>query len=68
MAGPQAPAARAFMRDRGFFVIVLLAAFWLSLGPAPQSLGCSVEIAGPYQLLFDDVWVHGVRCNWPGLQ
>ena len=53
------PAARArareFMRDRGFFVIVLLAAFWLSLGPAPQSLGRPVEIAGPYQLLFDYV-------------
>ena len=46
---------RAFMRDRGFFVIVLLAAFWLSLGPAPQSLGRPVEIAGPYQLLFDYV-------------
>jgi hypothetical protein len=45
----------AFMRDRGFFVIVLLAAFWLSLGPAPQSLGRPVEIAAPYQLLFEFV-------------
>jgi hypothetical protein len=53
------PAARArlrtFLHDRGFFLVVLLAAAWLSLGPVPQSLGRPVEIAAPYRLLFDYV-------------
>ena len=53
------PAARArtriFLRERGYFVFVLLGAFWLSLGPIPQSLGRPVEIAAPYRLLFDYV-------------
>jgi len=50
------PAARAraaaFMRDRGFFVAALLAAAWLSLGPAPQALGRPIELAAPYAALF----------------
>ncbi|MGH9257005.1 MAG: hypothetical protein ACRD3C_20795 [Vicinamibacterales bacterium] len=46
---------RAFLRDRGFFVVTLLAAVWLSLGPMPQSLGRPIEIAAPYRLLFDYV-------------
>lgn len=46
---------RAFMRHRGLFAIALLAAVWLSLGPAPQSLGRPVEIAAPYRLLFENV-------------
>jgi len=53
------PTARArtaaFMRDRGFFVVALLAAAWLSLGPSPQSLGRPVEIAAPYRVLFESV-------------
>ncbi|OFW40254.1 MAG: hypothetical protein A3F70_17015 [Acidobacteria bacterium RIFCSPLOWO2_12_FULL_67_14] len=53
------PAARAraarFARDRGFFVVMLAGAVWLSLGPAPQSLGRPVEIAAPYRLLFEAV-------------
>jgi hypothetical protein len=53
------PATRArlgaFMRDRGFFVLGLLAAAWLSLGPLPQSLGRPLDIAAPYRLLFDYV-------------
>ncbi|MBI2186993.1 MAG: hypothetical protein HYU37_07685 [Acidobacteria bacterium] len=52
------PAARArigAVRDRGFFVVSLLAALWLSLGPLPQSLGRPVEIAAPYRLLFEHV-------------
>ena len=53
------PAARqrtsALMRDRGFFLSALIAAFWLSLGPVPQSMGRPLEIAAPYALLFDYV-------------
>ena len=53
------PAARrrtgAFMHDRGFFLAGLIAAFWLSLGPVPQSMGRPLEIAAPYALLFDYV-------------
>jgi hypothetical protein len=45
--------ARAFMRERGFFLAALLAAMWLSLGPAPQVLGRPVEIAAPYGFLYD---------------
>lgn len=47
--------AARFARDRGFFVIVLAAAAWLSLGPIPQSLGRPVEIAAPYRLLIEAV-------------
>jgi hypothetical protein len=53
------PGARArvtaFMREQGFFVLALAAALWLSLGPAPQSLGRPLEIAAPYRFLFDHV-------------
>jgi len=53
------PAARArlgvFMRDRGFLLIGLGAAAWLSLGPSPQSLGRPIEIAAPYRLLYEYV-------------
>ena len=44
-----------FMRDRGFFLVALIVAFWLSLGPAPQSMGRPLEIAAPYAILFDYV-------------
>jgi hypothetical protein len=47
--------AGAFMRDRGFFVLALVAAAWLSLGVAPRSLGRPLEILAPYALLFDYV-------------
>jgi hypothetical protein len=53
------PAARArtrvFLRERGYFVVMLLAAMWLSLGPIPQSLGRPVEIVAPYRLLLEYV-------------
>lgn len=53
------PAARgrtsAFMRDRGFFLAALIAAFWLSLGPVPQSMGRPLEIAAPYAFLLEYV-------------
>jgi hypothetical protein len=47
--------SRVFLRDRGYFVAVLLAAIWLSLGPIPQSLGRPVEIVAPYWLLLEHV-------------
>jgi hypothetical protein len=55
-ASPYARAsAAAFLRSRGYFVIALVATAWLSLGPAPQSLGRPLEIAAPYSLLFEHV-------------
>ena len=44
-----------FMRDRGFWVLGLAAACWLSLGPAPQAFGRPVEIVSPYRFLYDHV-------------
>ncbi len=53
------PAARTrglrFALEQGFFVAMLAAAAWLSLGPAPQSLGRPLEIVAPYGLLFESV-------------
>lgn len=53
------PAERAhvgrFMREQGFFVVALATAFWLSLGPAPQTLGRPLELAAPYAMLFEYV-------------
>jgi hypothetical protein len=52
----------AFLSRRGFFVVGLIAAAWLSLGPFPESLGRPVEIAAPYRLLFQYVpGFEGVR-------
>jgi hypothetical protein len=45
----------AFMRTRGFFVIALVAAMWLSLGLAPQTLGRPLNLTGIYQLLYSYV-------------
>jgi hypothetical protein len=42
---------QAFLRTRGFFVLALLAAVWLSLGPAPRSLGVPIDLASPYSAL-----------------
>ena len=42
----------AFMRTRGFFVAALLAAMWLSLGVAPQTLGRPLNLTGAYQWLY----------------
>jgi hypothetical protein len=47
--------SRVFLRERGYFVAVLLGAMWLSLGPIPQSLGRPVEIVAPYRLLLEHV-------------
>lgn len=46
---------RSFLRSRGFFVFALIAAAWLSLGPAPRSLGVPIELAAPYALLHEHV-------------
>jgi hypothetical protein len=43
------------MRSRGFFVAALLAAMWLSLGPAPQVLGRPLDLASPYRFLWNYV-------------
>ena len=44
--------ASAFMRSGGFFVIALVAAAWLSLGPSPQVLGRPLDLASPYRFLW----------------
>jgi hypothetical protein len=45
----------AFMRTRGFFVLALVAAMWLSLGVAPQTLGRPLNLTGLYQLFYSYV-------------
>ena len=47
--------AAGFMRSRGFFVAALLAAVWLSLGPAPRVLGRPLDLASPYGFLWNHV-------------
>jgi hypothetical protein len=44
-----------FIRTRGFFVFALLAAAWLSLGVAPQTLGRPLNLTGIYQWLYSYV-------------
>jgi hypothetical protein len=44
--------AAAFMRSGGFFVLALVAAAWLSLGPSPQVLGRPLDLASPYRFLW----------------
>jgi len=44
--------AAAFMRSGGFFVVALVAAAWLSLGPSPQVLGRPLDLASPYRFLW----------------
>jgi hypothetical protein len=46
---------RAFLTSRGFFVFALVAAAWLSLGPAPRSLGVPIDLASPYAVLHESV-------------
>ncbi|MBI3050740.1 MAG: hypothetical protein HYY76_20815 [Acidobacteria bacterium] len=46
---------KSFMRERGFFVLGLVVAVWLSLGPAPRSLGRPVDIVAPYRILLEYV-------------
>ncbi len=60
------PGARArtaaFLRDRGFFLVGLVATLWLSLGPSPQVLGRPLDLAAPYRALYEYVpGFEGVR-------
>ena len=52
----------AFLADRGFFFVGLIAAFWLSLGPVPHVLGRPLDMASPYGWLYEHVpGFEGVR-------
>jgi hypothetical protein len=52
----------AFLGARGFYVLGVIVAVWLSLGPAPQSLGRPLEISALYRFLYDYVpGFEGVR-------
>jgi hypothetical protein len=44
-----------FMRTRGFFVLALVLAMWLSLGLTPQTLGRPLNLTGLYALLYEHV-------------
>jgi hypothetical protein len=45
----------AFLRGRGFFLVALVVAMWLSLGPSPQALGRPVNLFAPYRVLYEYV-------------
>ena len=45
--------AAAFAWPRGAWLAAALAAVWLSLGPAPSSMGRPLDLAAPYRLLYD---------------
>jgi hypothetical protein len=47
--------ARGLIWPHGAFLIALLAAVWLSLGPSPTSMGRPLELAAPYRVLYDFV-------------
>jgi len=47
--------AAAFLWPRGAWLIALLAALWLSLGPMPTSMGRPLDLASPYRVLYDVV-------------
>jgi hypothetical protein len=44
-----------FMRARGFFVLALFIAVWLSLGVSPQTLGRPLNLTGIYAALYEYV-------------
>lgn len=53
------PRARArfgsFLWPHGAWLIALLAAVWLSLGPSPAAMGRPLDLASPYLVLYDVV-------------
>jgi hypothetical protein len=55
LSPPARRRAAAFFRSRGFFFAALIAAMWLSLGPAPHVLGRPLDLASPYRFLWDHV-------------
>lgn len=54
--------AAAFCHDRGFFVVALVVAVWLSLGPIPQSMGQPLNLTGAYR------WLHDYMPGFDGLR
>jgi hypothetical protein len=52
---------RACFTTEGFFLASIVAAWWLSLGPSPQSLGRPLDLPAPYTLLYMLPGVDGVR-------
>ena len=46
---------RAFLADRGFFVVMLVAAVWLSLGLVVEVRGRTANLFAPYALLYQYV-------------
>jgi hypothetical protein len=55
LSPPARRRAAAFFRSQGFFCAALVAAAWLSLGPAPRVLGRPLDLASPYRFLWDHV-------------
>ena len=53
------PGARArlaaWLWPQGAWLVALLVAVWLSLGPSPTSMGRPLDLASPYRLLYDVV-------------
>jgi hypothetical protein len=45
----------AFLWPHGAWLVALLAAVWLSLGPSPASMGRPLDLASPYRVLYDVV-------------
>jgi hypothetical protein len=45
----------AFLWPPGAWLVALLAAVWLSLGPSPASMGRPLDLASPYRVLYDVV-------------
>jgi hypothetical protein len=52
---------RAGFTAEGFFLLSIVIAWWLSLGPSPQSLGRPLDLPAPYNLLYLLPGVDGVR-------
>ena len=48
----RARALRGLMWPHGAWLIAVLAAVWLSLGPSPTSMGRPLDLAAPYHLLY----------------
>lgn len=55
LSAPARERTRAFLWPHGAFLIALLAALWLSLGPLPTSMGRPLDLAAPYRVLYDVV-------------
>jgi hypothetical protein len=55
LSPPARARAVAFLWPRGVWLVALLAAVWLSLGPSPTSMGRPLDLAAPYLVLYDVV-------------